>query len=117
MKVRNGFVSNSSSSSFLIYGAAFSSRSEDIKKLVKKLDLEDASDTYIYELAEAIESKIGIGVFTAEDDSCLYFGRTPSSIGDDETGKEFKDKIEKALAEAFGEDIECDYLSEAWYNG
>jgi hypothetical protein len=51
------------------------------------------------------------------DDSGTYIGRCPSTIGDGETGKEFKESTEAKLKEILGRDIECRFISEAWFDG
>ena len=107
MKIRAGFVSNSSSSSFCIYGAWIDA--DSVKKLLSEEDLK-----YIEEECEGGAwgiSEVGhnIPLFyhcETEDERCA-FGRSYQSIGDDETGKQFKGSIEKQLKETFGEDIKC----------
>ena len=42
------------------------------------------------------------------------FGRYYSGIGDDETGKEFKESTEKALKEFLGEDVEIKEYQEVY---
>jgi hypothetical protein len=44
----------------------------------------------------------------------VYFGRFYSYIGDDETGKEFKENTEKALKEFLGEDVEIKEYEEVY---
>jgi hypothetical protein len=112
MKIRAGFVSNSSSSSFCIYGAWVSA--DSVKKLLSDEDLK-----YIEEECEGETwgiSEVGhsIPLFYhcetedyRDEDECCAFGRSYQSIGDDETGKQFKESVEKRLKEIFGEDIKC----------
>ena len=104
MKVRNGFVSNSSTSSFLIYGTEVS-----------------------YEQAEAVEDYLNdhkdvrLSLEYGEDNR--YVGYSPCSIKDEETGKQFKTSIEEAIKKMF-EDLKFNegkevtlkfrYISEAW---
>ena len=97
MKIRKGFVSNSSSTSFCIYG----------------IHVYDPADD-LYEEAEEL------GLFV-RGDQCgdgLYIGKSWTRIGDDETGKEFKERTEKDLKEIFpDQEIKCSTLEEAWYDG
>jgi hypothetical protein len=111
MKIRNGFVSNSSSSSFLIYGAELSEHKEE---LCKKFGLEEGVN--LYELREVIEEKTRLSVDTVMGES-LYVGRSWCSVKDDETGLQFKQSVEKIFKEELGLDVKCDTHSEAWYNG
>jgi len=112
MKIRSGFVSNSSSSSFLIYGAFLNS--SDIKELLK-LSEEEQQD----ELDYILQERTGFEVHAPIDDydDGYYIGRSYDSIGDDETGKQFKESVEKKLEEVFGKKIECSVHEESWYNG
>jgi hypothetical protein len=43
-----------------------------------------------------------------------YIGKSWSAVGDDETGKEFKESVEKEMKKIFGDDIKFSTLSEAW---
>lgn len=93
MKIREGFVSNSSSTSFLIYGAKVSS---DDKPLKGGLD-------YYY-----------------GDPNCdhqIYVGRSLEQIGMDETKRQFQEDIEKNIREIFGEDTIISTYDESYYNG
>ena len=92
MKIRNGFVSNSSSSSFCIYGT-----SVDI-------------DGNIEEMIE----NTGLEIHNYYD--TIYVGRSWSSIKDDETGAQFKESVNKALKN-LGIDAKCGTCEEAWFDG
>jgi len=119
MKVRAGFVSNSSSSSFCIYGASMN-LSEIIEKikgtnLIPEEELERMEEeNEWYELSEILEEKIGLSTYQSED--YFWIGREWSSIDDDETGREFKEGIKTKLDEVFGSDIECETHEEEIYD-
>ena len=106
MKIRNGFVSNSSSSSFLIYGTCASK--ENVIKGLKAAGVEVHDESYV-----KIE---GLDVQSPFDDGGLYIGSSWSDVGDDETGAQFKARVE-ALIQKFLPDAKCSTHSEAWYDG
>jgi len=98
MKIRNGFVSNSSTSSFCIFGIFLSDRNMD-EDLEKKV--EDAGLEFLYG--------------PSYPDS-VYIGRSFSSIKDDETGGQFKDDVREKL-KALGIPGTAQLCEEAWYDG
>lgn len=111
MKIRNGFVSNSSSSSFCIYGANISK---------DQIEWEDESDDFI-DFVEDRAYKMGLEVhynplYTADS---VSVGRSWSSVKDDETGKQFKDDVVTRVKEFMGDDSGLKYgtIEEAWYDG
>jgi len=98
MRIRLGFVSNSSSESFLVYGA--------------KVDGKVVTE----EIWEQIHKRGLIVEYTPDWDD-RYVGKSWDSIGDDQTGKEFKEDIEAKITEIFGDGFKCHTHSAAWYNG
>lgn len=111
MKIRLGFVSNSSSSSFCIYGVELSSY---IGELLEKFEIDEENS---YELADVIQEKTGLEVSNGPNGDYLYVGKSWSDIGGDETGKEFKARVEKIIKDVLGVDEQCSTYSEAWYDG
>ena len=98
MKIRHGFVSNSSSSSFCIYGAC-----------IKKDRVNE----------EEVE-KQGLSVYYGDPNNggdYVGVGRAWRSIGDEETGKQFKDSITLKIKELFVGTENFSTIQEAWYNG
>ena len=106
MKIRSSFVSNSSSSSFLIYGTVID------QDRIKLINDEDINDT----LAKMFRGEEDISIHQPPDDS-IYVGASWDCIGDNETGKAFKNRVEKILKEKLGYDFECSTLAESWYDG
>ena len=116
MKIRPGFVSNSSSCSFCIYGVGL--EQEDMLKMLKLEDNEEneGKDTYeLFEELEEIVKDLDLELNSMMGD-CFYIGRSYSDIKDNETGKQFKDKVRQQLSE-LGITKEPDYISEAWRDG
>lgn len=92
MKIRAGFVSNSSSSSFCLLGTSVSSfdfDNNDMEDKLKELDFE-----------------YGIENFYEE----VIIGLSPDEIGNNETGAEFKERVKKLLKEELDIDDEPDYF-------
>jgi len=139
MKIRNGFVSNSSSSSFCIYGIVKEDDEiEDILKAkgVTEEELSDGAREYMDDWSfkwnlkdrglseEEIQKKCDerpmikdMEMYNPYDGDCgTFIGQSWSSIDDNETGSEFKARIEKELKAFFGDDIECGTHQEEWHD-
>ncbi len=121
MKVRTGFVSNSSTTSFCIYGASIDV--EDIKQFITGENLEGVDFTiedWSWEVdwcdvETEICKKIGKDFSFFYEGECLedfYIGRQLKSIKDDETGRQFKDFVEEKIKEFFGDMYECKIIDE-----
>jgi len=115
MKIRAGFVSNSSSSSFCIYGTYM-----DVNEVVEKMkdflteeEIELIEDEP-YEVQELIEEKTDLAVYMSEDS--IWIGKSWTSVGDDQTGKQFKDSVQEELEKVFGPDVECGTHEEEIYS-
>ena len=106
MKIRIGFISNSSSSSFLIYGTPVEGNGED-RVSIDKIENQLGEEKSFLELE-----------YNPMYDSILYVGLSWGHIKDDETGKQFKERIEKEVKRIFKEEkyIFATY-TDAWYNG
>ena len=69
-------------------------------------------DPDIYELVENFDPSLtGIA-----NEGTVYIGREWSSIGDDETGKQFKDSVQKIISEKLGDGLKCRTHEETIYN-
>jgi len=95
VKIRTGFVSNSSSSSFCIAG----------------IYLENWDD----ELDEKAQEE---GLFTTSGESgdVMYIGLDFSDMEYDETKREFYKRVEEKLKK-IGIEESASYYCEGWYNG
>ena len=104
MKVRLGFVSNSSSSSFLIYGSLIEEDNSifDIKEF--------ADDPMCYCEQHDLECH-------SPWDSEYYVGKSWDGIKDNQTGKEFKEEVEETIKEMNSAINTFGTFSEAWRDG
>ena len=118
IKIRAGFVSNSSSSSFLLYGV-------ELEPSEKFRELEEENEDYAYDLEEKIE-KLGLDFETMGEADYVWLGLSWSSVRDDETGKEFKQRVEESIKKFLAENkelfedtekVEFDTHQEAWRDG
>lgn len=119
MKKRIGFVSNSSSSSFLIYGVYTSK--EDIltyKELLEKSLVPSLREYYQEDPSEYLRH---LGLYCSkgpyDDNNSYYIGCSWDEIKDDETGSQFKKRVEEFIKKVVkNQNIECGTCSEAWMN-
>lgn len=123
MKVRVGFVSNSSTSSFCIYGvfldevpAYLKDGKDEAKDEKNEEDEYEDDDEDEYELMESRASELGLAHHYPDGFGGHYVGLSWSGIKDDETGRAFKDRVEKLVAEFCGEKTACETLEEAWHD-
>lgn len=124
MKIRAGFVSNSSSSSFCAFGISLGENAGEVfKGMFQELGLEYdyVEDINGYESVEnmiefALENIPMFSDFTYygnyESDT-IYFGRKYNNVDDNVTFGEFRNNVIEAL-EPFGD--QPHYIEEAWMN-
>ena len=82
--IRAGFVSNSSSSSFVVWGVTMPPIDDEIVEKLEKAHEED-----------------GLNWSCPWDDEDAMVGLPFTSIGLDETGKQFRERAEKAIKKYF----------------
>jgi len=120
MKFRSGFVSNSSSSSFVCYGTEV-----DNEMLAKIAGLkpnddgeyfdEEGTEVEYSEISYEAEKKLPENfVIGGPGEDYQMIGRTYQSMGDDETGKEFKESTKKVLTELLGKEVKPSHQEEGW---
>ena len=96
-----GFVSNSSSSSFCIYGITIDDRGEnDYDEMDQKI------------------SKLGLDGYYPEGYDCWFIGKEYSNCPDDKTMGEFKKEVRELIKQNFEgiKDEDIGYHSEAYYS-
>ena len=102
MKIRQGFVSNSSTTSFCIYGA----EADGIFH-----DNDDNGDNDAWSTCEKM------GLDYNQDDYSSWVGLEWSSMRDDETGAQFKARVEAKLFKLGITPDQCDTFERAWRDG
>jgi len=137
MKTRQGFVSNSSTSSFCIYGAEVDvgivadfmnvifEKDAEFNKKIKSSGFagmqEAINDSSIFEYVHIVEQYLSkeagkgfsVHYISGCEDYC-YIGRSYSSIADDETGGDFKKSVSETISKFFGKEIKVKHIEEAW---
>ena len=125
MKGRSGFVSNSSSSSFVVYGTAFDS--DEFLDLIQssgildgkysKEEIESAKeDGDTYEILEEAADKAGLEVQSDYENGTTYIGVSPFKIKDNETGEQFKARVTESIEKLVGKKVKLEQISETIYN-
>jgi len=51
---------------------------------------------------------------SAYDGECHFLGRSWDTVGNNETGLQFKESVHKKVSELLGENTKCITISEAW---
>jgi len=116
MKTRKGFISNSSTTSFCIYGISIDPN--EIKTILNLPDTEG-----IYEAIEEESKNKDISLYFidgSEYSDCFYIGQAYSSIEDNETGAQFKQRVKEEVNKLFDNQIEENRfgtIEEAWRDG
>jgi hypothetical protein len=109
MKIRHGFVSNSSTTSFCIYGTWIDLPEPTFEQ---EEDEDNAyEDMYDFCNTNGLECHYMEGV-----DGCAV-GLTPRSIKDNETGGDFKLRVKEKISKLFNiEDVDTEWIEEAYYS-
>lgn len=106
MKIRNGFVSNSSSTSFCICGMVYEGKlPEDIEDLIKSHN--------------NLKSELDPSISTYYDPNCedVYVGIDIENMESFETRSEFEQRCKRILQNVFPELKGVYFHYDGWYNG
>jgi hypothetical protein len=99
MKIRQGFVSNSSSSSFCVFGKSL--ELDEFNKICKKLKLKEYNTEDDFEDLEGhfpeFEKQTGLKCRYEWESEMFYIGRDYSTLKGKETGEEFRKSVTKIL--------------------
>ena len=113
MKLRQGFVSNSSTTSFCIYGAYL----DDSEDLAAKLGAEIEDDDVYEAVYDKLDGHDDLQVEFDPYDSGVWVGISWTRVGDDETGAQFKQRVKDTLEKYGLTDLNLSTHQEAWRDG
>lgn len=111
MMKRAGWVSNSSSSSFLIYGVIL--EEQDFERVGVEGD-SWAWRQYAHDHGVEIQAFQAYGEWESDE---VFLGRSWDTVGDDETGAEFKKDVDDKVSKLLGKTCVGGTYDRAWYNG
>lgn len=115
MKIRTGFVSNSSSSSFCIYGIV-AEQSEVVDMLVANGKIQESEyEESLYDIIEGVLKDTNLDYFDCGDSDYIGIGVSFTSMPDDAVCGEWKKNIEIEMKQLLGDNIKCQNCEEAFY--
>lgn len=95
MKIKIDFVTNSSSTNFIVWGIETS-----VSTLLKYFKNVDKSDLNFRNDIIKHFSKYGLDIGMTSDSEVVYIGNSPFDMGENETLKSFKEGIVKRIGES-----------------
>ena len=116
------FITNSSSASYTMIGIYVESgllTNEHLIKIQKALPDEKITmndlENYLYDYIEILIKGTDLD-YNLDPDDGLILGLSYTDMKDEETLREFKNRIQQSLKSIFGVDIEPVHLSACWEN-
>ena len=97
MKIRNGFVSNSSSSSFMIFGKEISY--DTYKEYLQENNIEFDEDADFWDV---LETNLQYPYYDDAEGERFFVGKEIIEMQLDETKRQFQDRVEQELVNRFG---------------
>jgi hypothetical protein len=89
----------------------------EIIERLQKNGFIDEGDDNLYDWLDSREEKDEVEGWFPEGSYYSYLGFSWDSTKEDETKKQFKERVEKTLKNLLGNDIKCSTHQEAWRDG
>lgn len=122
MKIKTDFVTNSSSSSFVVIGIHLDTDTIDVERfqrIKKKVSvtieqlMEDPYE-YLDPMLKGSDLEYSQG---CEYGDGLMIGIPYTSMGEDETLRQFRQRVKDEIMEKFGADVNPGHIEECWMDG
>lgn len=114
MKIRRDFITNSSSSSYCIFGIDVSNAIELLKTV--KEGTEEYEDQYVGEALDTRLAQSNIEYVHDSEGGCLYLGISPQNFDRDKTIAQIEAEIQATIKKLFPE-LKFEDRSVTWHDG